>query len=64
LLLAAPIGYYAMDKWLESFAFKIELSVMVFLITGVITLVIAWLTIGFESVKAALSNPVNSLRSE
>lgn len=64
LIIAIPIGYYTMDKWLESFAYKTELNAIVFVITGLIALVIAWLTVGFESVKAALSNPVDSLRNE
>jgi putative ABC transport system permease protein len=53
-----------MDRWLQTFAYKIELSVGVFILTGIIALIIAWLTVGFESIKAALSNPVKSLRSE
>jgi putative ABC transport system permease protein len=64
LVIAAPVGYYAMNKWLQSFAYKIELNVVVFIITGIISLVIAWLTVGFESIKAAIANPVDSLRSE
>jgi putative ABC transport system permease protein len=64
MVLAIPIGYYTMDRWLQTFAYKIELSVGVFILTGIIALIIAWLTVGFESIKAALSNPVKSLRSE
>ncbi|HMP98787.1 MAG TPA: ABC transporter permease [Cyclobacteriaceae bacterium] len=64
LLLAAPIGYYAMSQWLQGFAYKVELNVWVFLITGFMSMLIAWLTVGFESVKAATTNPVNSLRNE
>jgi len=64
LILAIPIGYYAMEKWLEGFAYKTDLNVIVFVITGAIALVIAWITVGFESIKAALSNPVESLRNE
>lgn len=62
--IAAPIGYYAMEQWLESFVYRMDLSVLIFVVSGVITFLIAWLTIGFESVRAALSNPVKSLRSE
>lgn len=63
-VIAVPLGYYAMTKWLTGFAYKIELDVFVFVIAGIISLVIAWLTISFESVKAAISNPVKSLRNE
>lgn len=64
LVIAVPIGYYAMNKWLQSFAYKIELNIVVFIITGIISLAIAWLTVGFESIKAAMANPVKSLRTE
>ena len=64
MVLAIPIGYYTMDRWLQSFAYKTELGVGVFIMTGIIALIIAWLTVGFESIKAALSNPVKSLRNE
>ena len=63
-VIAAPIGYYAMSRWLEGFAYRIGISVMVFLIAGVVALFIAWITVGFESLKAARSNPIRSLRSE
>jgi putative ABC transport system permease protein len=63
-VLAVPIGYYAMNRWLENFAYKIELDVVVFVLAGIASFGIAWLTIGFEAVKAATGNPVDSLRSE
>lgn len=63
-VLSVPIGYYAMEKWLENFAYRIELNVWIFVMAGIVSFLIAWITIGFESVKAALSNPVNSLRNE
>lgn len=64
LLLAVPLGYFAMDKWLEGFAYTIELNAMVFVFTGFIAITLAWVTVGFESIRAAIANPVNSLRSE
>jgi putative ABC transport system permease protein len=63
-LIAIPIGYFMMQKWLEGFAYRIDLNVWVFLIAGTISLSIAWITIGFESIKAAVANPVKSLRNE
>jgi putative ABC transport system permease protein len=63
-VIAVPLGYYAMNKWLTGFAYKIELDILVFVLAGIISLLIAWLTISFESVKAAVSNPVKSLRNE
>lgn len=63
-VIAVPLGYYAMNKWLLGFAYKIELNVFVFVMAGFISLLIAWLTVSFESIKAAISNPVKSLRNE
>ena len=63
-IVAVPLGYYAMNKWLTGFAYKIELNAFVFVLAGIISLVIAWATISFESIKAAISNPVKSLRNE
>jgi putative ABC transport system permease protein len=63
-LIAMPIGYFAMNYWLENFAYRIEIGVGVFAVAGVIALAIAWLTVSWQSVKAALMNPVESLRNE
>jgi putative ABC transport system permease protein len=63
-IIAVPIGYYAMEKWLLGFAFKIELDVLIFVMAGLLSFAIALLTISFESIKAAIANPVKSLRSE
>jgi putative ABC transport system permease protein len=63
-IVAIPLGYYAMNWWLESFAYKIELDYVVFILAGVISFLIAWFTVGFESIRAAVSNPVKALRSE
>jgi putative ABC transport system permease protein len=63
-VLAVPIGWYVMTEWLKGFEYKIELGFTVFVFAGVVSFLIAWLTIGFESVKAALGNPVKALKSE
>lgn len=63
-VIAVPLGYYAMSQWLSTFAYRVDLSVLVFVLAGATALLIAWITVGIESVKAALANPVNSLRSE
>lgn len=63
-LLAWPIAWYIMNQWLSNFAFHIDVGVMVFITSGCIALAIAWFTVGFESVKAALANPVKSLRND
>jgi len=64
VLIAAPLGWYAMNKWLENFAYRTDVNWMIFAITIVIVVVIAFATISFQSIKAALSNPVKNLRTE
>ncbi|HEY0740765.1 MAG TPA: ABC transporter permease [Chryseosolibacter sp.] len=63
-IIAVPLGYYAMSTWLENFAYKIELGVTVFLLSGIVAFLIAYFTVGFESLKAAVNNPVKALRNE
>ncbi len=63
-LIAVPVAWFAMDSWLDSFAFKIDLGVWVFVFAGLITLVIALLTVSYQAIAAAIVNPVRSLKSE
>jgi len=63
-LMSIPISVFAMNKWLDSFAFKISQGVDIYLISGLITLLIGWLTISYQSFRAARTNPVNVLREE
>ena len=62
--IAAPIGYYVLTKWLEKFAYHIDISIMVFVFAGMISVVIAIITIAYEAIKAARANPINSLKGE
>jgi len=62
--ISAPIGWYFMNKWLQAFAYKINLGPGIFILAMVISVIIAWLTVGYKAIGAALVNPVNSLRSE
>jgi putative ABC transport system permease protein len=62
--IAVPLAWYFMHKWLENFAYHVNLSGWVFALAGILTLVIAMLTLSFQSIKAARANPVKSLRSE
>ncbi len=64
VLIAVPIAWYAMNQWLQGFAYHVEIGWIVFGAAALAALAIAWLTISFESVKAAVANPANSLRSE
>ncbi|MDB5229865.1 MAG: ABC-type transport system, involved in lipoprotein release, permease component [Chitinophagaceae bacterium] len=61
---AVPVAYYMMSNWLNNFAYKVSLSIWVFALAILSSVIIAWLTVGYKSIKAALSNPVKSLRSE
>lgn len=61
---ASAIGYYAMEKWLSDFQYSINIGAGIFLLAGALSLLIAMLTISFQALKAAFSNPVHSLRTE
>jgi putative ABC transport system permease protein len=63
-VIALPIAWYSMSKWLLDFAFRISIQWWVFVMAGIIAVVIAFVTISFQSIKAAMANPVKSLRSE
>lgn len=63
-LIAFPVAWWGMNKWLQSFAYRIEVSWWVFVVAGVVALLIALVTVCFQAIKAAVANPVKSLRSE
>ena len=62
--IAVPVAYYMMSNWLNNFAFRINISIGVFALAIVLSVIIAWITVGYKSIRAALANPVKSLRSE
>lgn len=64
ILIAVPLSWYAINRWLNDFAYHIDLGWMVFVIGSIVALVIALITISYESIKAAVANPVDSLRNE
>ncbi len=64
ILIAVPLAWWAGNRWLQDFAFRIPVQLYVFIATAVVTVLIALITVGFQAVKAALANPVKSLRSE
>jgi putative ABC transport system permease protein len=63
-LIAWPIAYFAMKMWLQNFAYRINIGIGIFLLSAVLALVIAVLTVSYQSIKAAVANPVESLRYE
>ncbi|MEO8712212.1 MAG: FtsX-like permease family protein, partial [Parafilimonas sp.] len=63
-VIATPIAWYFMHQWLQDYAYRIEISWWIFLTGGVASIVIALITISFQAIKAAIANPVKSLRTE
>lgn len=64
VVLSVPVTWYAMHKWLQDFAYRIDISWWVFALAGLIAILVAFVTVSFQSVKAALANPVKSLKNE
>ena len=64
ILIASPIAFWAMNKWIQNFAYRIEITWWIFIAAGLITLIIALVTVSFQAIKAAVANPVKSLRTE
>ena len=64
LFIAWPLAYLAMNQWLQNFAFRTNIGLGTFILAGVLALVIALLTVGYQAIKAARANPVDSLRYE
>jgi putative ABC transport system permease protein len=64
ILVATPVAWWVMNRWLEDFAYRIELRWWMFFLVGVVVLLIALVTVSYQTVKAALANPVDSLRTE
>ncbi|MGI8952367.1 MAG: ABC transporter permease [Chitinophagaceae bacterium] len=63
-LVAAPVAYFMMNNWLQNFVYRISITIGVFLIAIFISIIIAWITVGYKSLKAAMRNPVESLKME
>ncbi len=63
-IIASPIAYYGMSKWLQDFTYTVDISMMTFILSGLLALLIALLTVSYQAIKAALSNPVDALRYE
>ncbi len=63
-IISIPVTFWAMDKWLQDYAYRINIAWWVFALGGIVALLIAVITISFQAIKAAIANPVNSLRTE
>jgi len=64
IVIASPLAWYAMNYWLQDFAYRINIQWWIIALAGTAAILIAFVTISFQSIKAALTNPVKSLRSE
>ncbi len=64
LLIATPVGYYLMHNWLQNYQYRTDLSWRIFTAAGLGALMITLITVSFQSIKAAIANPVKSLRTE
>jgi len=64
IIIASPVSWYVMNKWLQDFAYRVNINWWVFVTAGVLALMIALMTVGFQAIKAAIANPVKSLRTE
>ncbi|MDB5013141.1 MAG: FtsX-like permease family protein [Daejeonella sp.] len=64
MIIAFPVSWYIINKWLQDFAYKIDISWWIFAIAGLLTILIALITVGYQAIKAALGNPVKNLRTE
>jgi ABC-type antimicrobial peptide transport system permease subunit len=63
-VIAAPIAWLAMHSWLQSYTYRISIQWWVFALAGILSVIIAILTVSYQAIKAAIANPVKSLRSE
>jgi putative ABC transport system permease protein len=64
IVIALPVSWWMMSRWLQDFAYKIDISWWVLALSGLLSIAVALFTVSFQSIKAALMNPVKSLRSE
>jgi putative ABC transport system permease protein len=63
-IIAAPLAWYGTSKWLQNYAYRIEINIWVIVLSGIVASLIAFATISILAIKAALANPVKSLRTE
>jgi putative ABC transport system permease protein len=64
IIIACPLAWYAMSRWLQDFAYRVNIDWWIFAMAGLLAVVIALLTVTFQSLRAALMNPVKSLRTD
>jgi putative ABC transport system permease protein len=63
-VIAWPLAYFAMNSWLQNFAYRIDIDVWAFVLSRIVAIGVAILTVSYQSIKAAIANPIDSLRYE
>ncbi|HEX9970495.1 MAG TPA: hypothetical protein VGD14_00355, partial [bacterium] len=63
-MIAWPVGYFVMNKWLQDFAYRVNMEILIFILSGIMAVLIALVTVSYQAIKAALANPVESLKYE
>ncbi|MFB0518214.1 MAG: hypothetical protein ACETWC_02905, partial [Acidobacteriota bacterium] len=63
-IIALPVAYYAMNRWLQNFAYRVNIGLLTFILSAALAFIIALATVSYQAIKAALANPVESLRYE
>jgi ABC-type antimicrobial peptide transport system permease subunit len=63
-IIAAPVAWWAMSAWLKDYSYRVEIQWWVFMMAGLLSVIIALLTVSYQAIKAAIANPVKSLRTE
>jgi putative ABC transport system permease protein len=64
ILIAIPIAWWAMNKWLQGFNYRVPIAWWMFALSGLIAIIIAFVTVSFQAIKAAVANPTKSLKTE
>jgi putative ABC transport system permease protein len=64
VLIASPVAWYAMNQWLLNYTYRISISVWIFISAGLVAIIIALATVSYQAIKAAVANPVKSLKTE
>jgi len=64
IVIASPLAWWVMSKWLQGFAYRVNISLWIFVLAGILALLIALTTVSYQAIKAAIANPVKSLRKE
>lgn len=64
IVVSIPVSWYLMDNWLQNFVFRVDVNPLIFAFSGIVAIVLAWLALGFQTIKAASQNPIKSLKSD